>query len=96
MQKIRDLLGRRSSKREPSDSAHARHAYATSTSTRALHVANLHADVSRLQQEILALSDAAQGETDPKARAESEAKMIRLGRELDLAQQEASKFQARI
>ena len=59
--------------------------------TRADHVTELQVCVSRLQQDILALSNAASGLTGG-----SNAQMAALERELDEAQRELAKYQGRI
>jgi hypothetical protein len=55
----------------------------------------MQAHVSKVQQDILALSNAA-GRTDADAREGSNAQMAALERELDEAQRELAKYQGRI
>lgn len=87
MDRIRDWLSRRSSGPTSAHTVQTQDAARAARKTRADHVADLHAHVSRLQQEILALSNAA---------GTSKAQMAALERELDEAQRELAKYQGRI
>jgi hypothetical protein len=59
-------------------------------------VIELQARVSRLQQEILALSNAAESATNGNPRGDSKAQLATLERQLDEAQRELAKYQGRI
>jgi len=87
MDKIRDWLSRHSSGSTSANTAKTQVSDQAARTSRADHVAELHARVSRLQQEILALSNAP---------GSSNAQMAALERELDDAQRELAKYQGRI
>ena len=96
MQRIRNLLRRPDNGSAPMATVQHPATTAEQRASRADHVTKLHADVSRLQQEVVALSDAARNETDARKRADLDATLAKTQLELDQAQREASKFQARI
>ena len=96
MQRIRNLIRRPANGSAPAATVQHPGTTAEQRTSRADLVAKLHAEVSRLQQEVLALSDAARLETDAKRRADLDATLAKTQLELDQAQREASKFQARI
>jgi hypothetical protein len=56
----------------------------------------LHENVSRIQQEILALSNTAESQTDSGSRGGCSARMAELERELDEEQRELAKYHGRI
>jgi peptidoglycan hydrolase CwlO-like protein len=87
MYRIRDWLSRFSSGSTSSNPVKTQDTDRAARETRADHVADLQARVSQLQQEILALSNAA---------GTSKAQMAALERELDEAQRELAKYQGRI
>jgi peptidoglycan hydrolase CwlO-like protein len=87
MDKIRDWLSRRSSGSTSANTAKTQDSDRAARTTRADNVTELQAKVSRLQQEILALSNTAGSST---------AQMAALERELDQAQRELAKYQGRI
>jgi peptidoglycan hydrolase CwlO-like protein len=87
MDKIRDWLSRRSSRSTSASTAKTQDSDRAARTTRADHVTELQAKVSRLQQDILALSNSAGSST---------AQMAALERELDQAQRELAKYQGRI
>jgi hypothetical protein len=86
MERIRDWFSRFSSGSTPLNTV----------TTRADHVVELQAHVSRLQQEILALSNAAASSHNGDTRGDSNAQMASLERQLDEAQRELAKYQGRI
>ncbi len=96
MDRIRDWLGRFSSGSRSSNTSRQSGSDSDSRKTRADHVTELHENVSRIQQEILALSNTAEGQTDSGSRGGSSARMADLERELDEAQRELAKYQGRI
>jgi peptidoglycan hydrolase CwlO-like protein len=87
MDKIRAWLSRLSSGSTSSNTTKTQDSDWAARTTRADHVTELQAKVSRLQQEILALSNTA---------GSSNAQMAALERELDQAQRELAKYQGRI
>jgi peptidoglycan hydrolase CwlO-like protein len=96
MDRIRDWFGRFSSGSKSSNTSRPRGSGSDSRQNRADHVTELHENVSRIQQEILALSNAAEGQTDGGTRGGNQARMADLERELDEAQKELAKYQGRI
>jgi peptidoglycan hydrolase CwlO-like protein len=87
MDKIRDWLSRRSSGSTSATTVQTQDPDRAARTTRADNVTELQAKVSRLQQEILALSNTAGGST---------AQMAALERDLNQAQRELAKYQGRI
>jgi hypothetical protein len=96
MDKIRAWLKRLSPGSTSSNTAQTQDPGQSARTTRAEHVTELQAKVSSLQQEILALSNAAGGSTAGDTRGGGNAQMAALERQLDEAQRELAKYQGRI
>jgi hypothetical protein len=97
MDRIRAWFSRLSSGSSSPNTAQTQDSGGAARKTRADHVTELQAKVSRLQQEILALSNtAAAGPPAGDTRGDSNAQMAALERELDEAQRELAKYQGRI
>ena len=96
MDTIRAWLSRFSSGSSSANTAKTQDPGRSARETRADHVVELQAHVSQLQQEIIALSNAAESQSDGNARGGSDSKMAALERQLEEAQRELSKYQGRI
>jgi hypothetical protein len=96
MDRIRAWLSRLSFGSTSASTVQTQDSDQVARNTRADHVTELQAKVSRLQQEILALSNAAGGPTAGDTRGGSNAQMAALERQLDEAQRELAKYQGRI
>jgi hypothetical protein len=96
MDRIRTWFSRLSSGSTSANTAQTQDSGQAARKTRADHVIELQALVSRLQQEILTLSNAAGGPTAGDTRGGSNAQMAALERQLDEAQRELAKYQGRI
>jgi hypothetical protein len=96
MDTIRAWLKRLSPGSTSSNTAQTQDPGQSARTTRAEHVTELQAKVSSLQQEILALSNAAGDSTAGDIRGGSNAQMAALERQLDEAQRELAKYQGRI
>lgn len=95
MERIRDWL-RRLTGQTRSNAARPQRSDGAARQTRADRIVALQADVSRLQQEILALSNAAVGGPGGAARGASSAQMAQLEQRLEATQEELAKYQGRI
>jgi hypothetical protein len=96
MERIREWLNRLSPGSTPANATQTQDSDRAARNTRADHVTELQAKVSRLQQDILALSNAAGGPSTVNTYGSSDARMATLERELDEAQRELARYQGRI
>lgn len=95
MDRIRDWLRRRSSQPASSPAAGTSGSDLGTRTARADHIIALRAEVSRLQQERLALSNAGKGQPSATG-TDSHRQMATIERGLDRAQRELAKLQGRI